>query len=313
MIDVGSTLVTGGAGFLGSHMVDALVSRGHSVVAIDSMDAGSRANLRESEAAIEIIEADVRDRSWWPKLAGRRIGTIFHYAANASVPRSTSDPLYDLTTNIQGTLNMLELARAEGAKFVFISSAAVYGTPQYVPTDESHPLRPISNYGASKLAGELYVNLYRENHGVDTRTIRYFNCYGPRQPRYIVFDFLKKAELPGDSFEVLGDGKQMRTQLYVRDAIDATLLVAERGDHAPYNIGSEHAFSVLELARHVLEVVGRPEMRLVTTGSSWVGDIQVLQPSVERLKGLGFMERQPLMVGLGEVFSWWRDARESRS
>ena len=309
----GTALVTGGAGFLGSHLVDELVARGTPVVVVDSLDAGSRDNLAASAASARFIEADVRDRSWWPQLGASRIDTVFHYAANASVPRSTSDPLYDLTTNIQGTFNMLELAREHGAKFVFISSAAVYGSPQYLPTDEGHPTQPISNYGASKLAGELYVNLYRENHGLDTRTVRYFNCYGPRQPRYIVFDFLKKAELPGSTFEVLGTGQQIRTQLFVQDAVKATLLVADRGDHLPYNIGSERTFSVIDLAEAVLEAVGRTDVRRVPTGTSWVGDIQTLQPSVERLKKLGFVEEYTLTDGLKEVLIWWRKRSESQS
>lgn len=306
-------LVTGGAGFLGSHLVDRLVERGRSVIAVDSFDAGLEGNLARSRADIVLIRADTRDRSWLSALEGRSVQRIFHLAANASVPRSSEDPHYDLTTNIAGTLNMLGVARDHGAQFIYISSAAVYGTPQYVPTDENHPTVPISPYGTSKLAGEHYVDLYRREHGLDTRVVRYFNSFGPRQPRYIVFDYLRKADETSNTFEVLGTGEQIRTQLYASDTIDATLLIAQDGDHLPYNVGSERAFSVRELAQKVLAITGQSHREIVTTGTSWPGDIPVLKPDISRLKGLGFEQRFTLEEGLEEVLAWWRQRPVSAS
>lgn len=311
--DKGVDLITGGAGFIGSHLTEYLVSLGRQVVVVDSLDAGKLANLPDSGMPVQFVQADVRSDEWWAQLNELNIERVFHLAANASVPRSARDPIYDVSTNVEGTLRMLRLAKNHRARFVFISSAAVYGDLQYSPTDEEHPTRPISHYGTSKLAGEHYVNLYRQEFDLDTRIIRYFNCYGPKQPRYVVFDYLKKADLPSDTFEVLGDGKQVRTQLFVTDAVRATVLVAELGDCDPYNVGSEKAFTVLELAQKILNVTGKSHKSIVTTGESWPGDIAVLKPDITRLKSLGFKQEYSLETGLEEVLRWWQTKSVSES
>lgn len=301
-------LVTGGAGFVGSHLVDRLVSQGRRVMVVDSLDAGTERNLWQSRNQIAFVKADTREESWWPNPSDGRIARIFHFAANASVPRSSEDPNYDLSTNIEGTLNALKLAKRHDATFVYISSAAVYGNPQYVPIDENHPTVPISPYGTSKLSGELYVDLFRREHELETRIVRYFNCFGPRQPRYIVYDFLNKALGKANEFEVLGTGEQVRTQMFVTDAVAATLLVAEHGDHNPYNVGSDKSFTVLELAESLLGITGNTHKRIVTTGASWPGDIYTLLPDTSRLKALGFEPSVSLEEGLKGVLSWWRSA-----
>jgi UDP-glucose 4-epimerase len=297
-------LVTGAAGFIGSHLVDHLVGQGRQVIALDSLDTGISDNLSGTQA--HFIRGDVRDRHWWPALEDRRIGRIFHLAANASVPRSVQDPEFNLSTNISGTMQMLELARAHGALIVSISSAAVYGTPQALPMSESHPILPISHYGVSKLAGEHYVEFYRREYGLQTRIIRYFNVFGPRQARYIMFDYLRRAHTPGDVFDVLGDGTQVRTQLYVSDAVAGTLAVAEHGDFAPYNIGAEQEFTVLELAHKVLHLTNQAHRRVVTTGQSWPGDIPVLKPDISRARQIGFKPVVGVDEGLARLLEWWR-------
>ncbi len=301
----GIDLITGGAGFLGSHLADRLLAEGRHVVVVDNLDTGLRRNCPEAADGLVFLHADTRETSWWERLPEGGIARIFHYAANASVPRSSADPAFDLTTNVLGTQNMLSLAARTGAQFVYISSAAVYGNPEVVPTDERHPTRPISFYGTSKLAGETYVDFFRREHGVDTRTIRYFNCYGPRQPRYILFDFLTKAFSPDADFRVLGTGEQVRTQLHVKDAVTATLLVASRGDASPYNVGSDTSLSVLSLASEVLRVAGREDKRIVTTGASWAGDIYTLIPDISRLTSLGFAPSVDLSEGLSDMLRWW--------
>ena len=303
-------LVTGGAGFLGSHMVEYLLGQGRHVLVLDNMDAGSRRNVPPPSSSLEVIEGDTRGVDWWPQVFARRVERVFHFAANASVPRSSDEPELDLTTNVLGTLRMLLFAVRHQALFINISSAAVYGTPDRVPTDETHPTVPISPYGVSKLSAEHYVDLFRREYGLDTRTIRYFNCYGPRQPRYIVFDFFKKALADDPLFEVLGSGEQIRTQLYAADAVKATILVAESGDHKPYNIGSDVSFCVTDLAHEVLGVVGRKGRQIVTTGKSWPGDIFTLVPDITRVRRLGFDPAVTLNEGLANVMSWWREQRE---
>lgn len=298
-------LVTGAAGFLGSHMVDHLLALGYDVIGVDNLQAGVAANVPDNPRLLFIV-GDVRQRDWWPQLEGR-LDRIFHYAANASVPFSTTDPEYDCSTNILGTLAMLDLARATGARLTFISSAAIYGTPDVVPTPESHGASPISVYGVSKLAGEGLVRFYATNHDVDTRIVRYFNCYGPRQPRYVLFDYLTRAEQRDGPFEVLGTGAQRRTQLFCTDAVRAAHLISERGDSAPYNVGSSEVYTVLDIATQVLTVTGQPDRRIVTTGTSWPGDIQVLQPSLARVRALGWAPTVTLSDGLAEVYRWWND------
>lgn len=294
-------IVTGGAGFIGSHLVEALVEQRRSVVVVDNLEQGRLANLAHVAPDVTVLKVDVRDTSWWPRLAGRHIGRVFHLAANASVPRSSEDPGLDLTTNVLGTLNMLRLAAESRARFLFTSSAAVYGVPDYTPTDEQHPTRPVSPYGASKLAGEGYVRMFHRTYGVDTRIVRYFNCYGPRQPRYILHDFLAKARSDAPDFEVLGSGAQVRCQLHVEDAVRATLQVAERGGPEPINVGSDVSFDVLSLAQRVLVATGRTDKRVVTTGVSWPGDIPTLIPDLTRLRALGFRPSISLDDGLSAM------------
>lgn len=294
-------LVTGAAGFLGSHMVDFLLEKGESVFGLDNFQSGARSNVQKKS---HFIEGDIRSRDWW-KLLPQDISHIYHFAANASVPVSTEDPVYDTSTNVVGLTQILELAREKKSHFNFISSAAVYGTPEQLPTPESHPLKPISIYGISKLAGEQLVQFYQKNHGLSAQIIRYFNCFGPRQPRYILFDYLKKAESRQGPFLVLGDGKQRRTQLFATDAVAATHLIAQKGDHQPYNVGSEKIYTVLEIAHHILSVTQQKDRKIECTGVSWPGDISVLQPNLQRLTALGFSPKIDLPTGIDILHKWW--------
>jgi UDP-glucose 4-epimerase len=305
-------LVTGGSGFIGSHLVDRLVTSGRRVIVVSASAGDHAGNLARSLPHVELVQGDIRSRDWWPRLARFEIARIFHLAANASVPRSASEPAFDLSTNVLGTVNLLGLARERSARFLQASTAFVYGTPRYVPMDEGHPLLPTSHYGVSKLAAESYVDLYRREYGLDARIVRFFNVFGPHQARYLVFDFLHKATAPGGVFEVLGSGAQVRSQLFVSDAVQAILLVTEGGDAQPYNIGSERGLSVLELARMILEITGR-QKRLETTGQSWPGDIPVLVPDISRLKGLGFQPEVSLEAGLHKVWQWWQARGQAAS
>lgn len=296
-------VVTGGAGFIGSHLVEALVAQGRAVAVVDNLDEGRPANLAGVASEVLTLTQDTRDTAWWRRLDGRPVGRVFHLAANASVPRSVEDPTLDLTTNVLGTLNLLRLAALDGALFLYVSSAAVYGIPESTPIDEGHPTRPVSPYGASKLAGEGYVQMFHRTYGLPTRIVRYFNCYGPRQPRYILHDFLAKARSDAPDFEVLGTGAQVRCQLHVDDAVRATLLVAERAGPEPINVGSDVSYDVLTLARRVLEATGRSDKRIVTTGVSWIGDIPTLVPDITRLRGLGFAPTISLEDGLATMLA----------
>src|SRR6266480_5691268 len=185
-------LVTGGAGFIPSHLVDQLVTLGANLTVIDNLHAGKLNNLKHSLHKINFIQMDIRD---YPKVQSitQKQDVIFHLAANADVPFSVHNPQYDFETNAIGGFNLLNSClNTNIQKIIFASSAAVYGNAIYTPVDENHPLNPISPYGASKLATEKLGLAYYKTYGLPFTAIRIFNTYGQRQPRYVMYDLLKK-------------------------------------------------------------------------------------------------------------------------
>lgn len=297
-----NVVVTGGAGFVGSYLTEALVMKGYKVIVVDNFSDAPRRNLRHIRSDYQLIEADVRDDQLYRKL--RKVDIIFHLAANANVPRSVQEPLFDASTNILGTINMLNVARDCGAEFILASSAAVYGEPTTVPMSEEHRLHPVSPYGMSKLAAEHYVQLYRELYGVRNKIIRLFNVYGPRQRRFVVYDFTRKILSSEHEVVVLGSGRQVRSQIYASDAAHAFITVAERGEEQIYNVGSTNVLNVTELMQKMLAVFGI-ERNMRTTETSWDGDIQRLVPDVTRLQKLGFREKVSHEEGLSNYRDWY--------
>ncbi|HEX3033100.1 MAG TPA: NAD-dependent epimerase/dehydratase family protein, partial [Bacillota bacterium] len=172
-------LVTGGAGFIGSHIADKLVEKGHEVVVVDNLSTGSRDNVN---AMCTFYELDITDARLEQIFCREKPQIVIHHAAQIEVPKSLAAPALDANVNILGTINILECCRRYGVtKLVYASSAAVYGTPAYLPIDEKHPISPLSNYGVSKYAAELYIKCYAQLYGVDYTVLRYANVYGPRQ------------------------------------------------------------------------------------------------------------------------------------
>jgi UDP-glucose 4-epimerase len=250
-------LVTGGAGFIGSHIVDALVLRGDSVRVYDNFTSGRRANLAGVESKIEIVEADIRDA---PQLDYYAAGcdVIFHEAANVSVPYSVEHPQETHDVNIQGTLNVLSAAKRQGVKrVVFASSAAVYGQEPTLPKRESMRLEPVSPYGVEKATSELYLHTWARTFGVETVALRYFNVFGPRQDPSSAYSgvisiFATRA-LAGQSATIYGDGEQSRDFVYVSNVVDANLRAAEAKGVSgnAYNVGAGKRTSLNELAAMV--------------------------------------------------------------
>ncbi len=257
-------LVTGGAGFIGSHVVDAFVAAGHHVAIADNLTSGRRENLNPEATFYEV---DIRDTELLPKVFEReQPDVVSHHAAQISVGRSINEPLYDAEVNVLGTLNVLECARSlqsagKAVHVIAISSAAVYGPPEVLPVDEDHPLRPLSPYGASKRATEIYLDVYRQTHGLKTTVLRYGNVYGPRQDPYgeagVIAIFISKM-LAGEAPTVNGSGEQTRDFVYVGDCARANLLVAEAVDAGPgpYNIGTGEETSVNHLAAVIKDLTG---------------------------------------------------------
>jgi UDP-glucose 4-epimerase len=251
-----SFLVTGGAGFIGSHIVDRLLEMGADVVAIDDLSNGKLGNLPVGNSRFRFVQGDVRDFAF-DSLG--KIDGIFHEAARALVP-SFIDPVTDLAVNTGGTIRILEYARKFDVKLVYASSGSIYGNPMKIPIGDDHPLSPISPYGASKLASEVYGSMYHREYGLDVTMLRYFNVYGPRQSvneeMGVIPIFVNRA-LRGDALRIFGDGKQTRDFLNVSDVVKANFLAygSEHGAGKTMNVGGGgQEISILELAEEVMRL-----------------------------------------------------------
>ena len=256
-------LVTGGAGFIGSHLVEELVQRGRHVRVLDNFSTGSAANLAGVAGAIEVVEGDITDPDT-VRAAMRGVRRVFHQAALRSVPRSVDDPASSNHVNVHGTLTVLIAARDAGVeRVVYASSSSVYGHRHVLPMREDEATHPVSPYAVSKLAGELYCRVFWQLYGLPTVSLRYFNVFGPRQapdsayaaviPKFIA------AALGGESLEVHGDGCQSRDFTYVRNVVLANCLAAESraavGEAINVACGRQH--SLLDIVELLSRIAGR--------------------------------------------------------
>jgi nucleoside-diphosphate-sugar epimerase len=255
-------LVTGGAGFIGSHIVDRCVNDGYKVRVLDNLSNSTIANLDEhtKRHTIEFLKGDVRE----PKTARdsiRDVDVVFHEAAQVSVPLSMDDPVYTDDVNVRGTLNLLAAASEEGVeRFVYASSSSVYGDPTRLPVKEDSPLQPLSPYAASKIAGEAYCVSLHKARGLPTVCLRYFNVFGPRQRldgyASVIPAFIRSL-LDGKPMTIFGDGSQTRDFVHVRDIVEANVLAinADAAVGNTFNVGSGESVSVTELS-HLLGRIG---------------------------------------------------------
>ena len=261
------SLVTGGAGFIGSHLVDALVERGEEVVILDDLSTGRRENLTTAlEHGAELVEGDVTDPATVSELIeSRRPGAIFQLAAQIDVRVSVSDPVFDLGVNVGGTINLLEAARrAEVGRFVLASTGgAIYGegSDRDLPLDETAECLPDAPYGQSKYAAEGYLSLYERLYGLSTAALRLGNVYGPRQDplgEAGVVAIFCGALLEGRTPKVFGDGNQTRDYVYVADIVEAMLAAGDSSVVGTFNIGTGVETSVLELGGMIADACDRP-------------------------------------------------------
>lgn len=262
-------LVTGGAGFIGSHVVDAYIEAGHQVTVIDSLDTGSRGYVNPGA---RLYEADILDPSVEDIIARERPAVVNHHAAQASISRSVADPIQDARINILGSIHLLELARKhEIRNFIFASSGgAIYGHQKSYPAKEDHPLNPVNAYGIAKLSVEKYLEYYRQVHRIRYVSLRYGNVYGPRQNPHGeagVVAIFTGALLQGNRPIIYGDGKQTRDFVHIQDVVRANILTLDlllRDDGssftepAAFNIGTGRETSVIEILHHLALMVGRP-------------------------------------------------------
>jgi len=305
-------VVTGGAGFIGSHTVDRLIGAGHRVVVLDDFRTGKRANLAHHAGTdkLEIIACDVSHgifAALAPITAQHGpVERIVHLAAQVSVVHSVANPLVDMQVNYGGTLHVLEYARATGVKkVVFASSAAVYGDVVDMPVGEDTPTRPVSPYGIDKLASEHALDYYATVHGVPTTALRFFNVYGPRQdpssPYSGVISIFADRARAGRPITVFGDGSQTRDFVYVGDVVRA--IVAGLGDgnsRVVANVGTGREITVIELARTLVELCGGKST--ISHAPERAGEILKSRARVDRLReSLGIVAETALVDGLRET------------
>jgi len=300
-------LVTGGAGFIGSNLTDALLARGDEVIVVDDLSTGRRENLEQGLAnGATLVEADIRDREALEELFGReRPEVIFHLAAQIDVRKSIADPAFDASINVGGTANVLEAARvAESRRVVFSSTGgAIYGEGdgQQLPLPEDAPLAPEAPYGQSKFAGEGYLALYERLYGLSSVPLRLGNVYGPRQDPLgeagVIAIFCGKLR-EGGRPTVFGDGKQTRDYIYVGDVVSAMLAAADAETTGPINVGTGIETDVLELVSALGELGGNggfePEFAPPRTGE--VQRISIDPSRAER--ELGWRPQMGLAEGL---------------
>ena len=292
-------LVTGGAGFIGSNLVDALLARGDDVVVVDDLSSGKRANV---DGAAQLVELDIRDPAVAAAFADARPDVCFHLAAQADVPTSVARPDFDAEVNVVGTVRVL--AAAGDTPVVFSSTGgAIYGECER-PAREDDPRRPLSPYGIAKLAGEEYLAGWNRLHGTRHTALRFANVYGPRQEAGLeggVVAIFLEAMAAGRDTTVFGDGRQTRDFVHVDDVVRGVLLAAEKG--GVYNIGSGVETSVLELHERCREVAG--DERQPLSAPAREGDVQrsVLDVSLADHE-LGWIPEIPLAEGLRRTWDW---------
>ena len=308
------TLVTGGAGFIGSNVVDALLERGDEVTVVDNLTTGKRENLEQALAAgAKLVEADMRDGQAMKDLVAQaQPEVVFHLGAQIDVRRSVADPAFDATVNVIGTINMLAAAHEAGARRFVNSSTggAIYGEGRQIPAPETHPQEPEAGYGQSKLSAEGYCELFRRLHGFSAVSLRYGNVYGPRQDPLgeagVVAIFCGKL-LDGEQPLVFGDGLQTRDYVYVGDVVAANLAAASSDAGGAFNVGLGVESTVLDIVEILGRLGGRDDFQ-PEHAPERKGEIRriAIDPSRAR-EELGWEARVQLEEGLDRTLASLRD------
>ena len=303
-------LVTGGAGFIGSHLVDELVARKCKVTVVDNLQSGRMENLEHSRKYIDFYKMDILSDEIYSLLQKGHFDYIFHMAANAYVPPSVADPEFDFNNTLLTTFRLLEYLRKNHYPAVFIanSSAAIYGSPKRMPIDESFLPDPISPYGVSKLALENYIKVFSQLYQIKGASLRLFSAYGPRQYKQIIYDFMVKLSRNPGELEILGDGTQMRDIVYVKDVVQALTVIAENGSLQGeyYNVATGNGYTTRQVAEIMCELLGiQPKFKF--TGKVRAGDADKWIASIDRLKSIGYRPRYSLREGLKETIAWFQE------
>ena len=299
-------LVTGGAGFIASHVVDAYVKEGFEVVVVDDLSTGRLSNLNPE---VTFYKLDIRSPQLAEVFKKEKPDYINHHAAQMDVRRSVLDPLFDANVNILGSINLIECAKKFKVKrFIYISTGgAVFGEPEYLPCDENHPINPICQYGISKHTVEHYLFLYHQNYGLDYVVIRYPNVYGPRQDpcgEAGVVAIFTRAMLRGEQVTINGDGEQARDFVYVKDCARANVLALKTNNiNTIYNIGCGQGTTVNEIFTLLKEITGYPRDPIY--GPAKIGETRRIYLSAGKARQeLGWMPIVDLEEGLKQTVEY---------
>lgn len=304
-----SVLVTGGGGFIGSHLVELLVDAGARVRVLDTFVSGKPENLAGVQDRITVQERDIRELDWAAELTADPVDVIFHLAANAYVPPSVETPAFDYELNFATTFRLLEALRILEwpGRLVFASTAAVYGNSVRIPISEDDLTVPISPYGVGKLAAERYLAVFAQLYGLKMASVRYFSAFGPRQRKQVVFDLLAKLSKDRERLFIHGDGTQVRDFLYVADAARSAMIVAEAGGLTGevYNVGSGKEYTIDQLAKSLCKITGlTPEFDY--SGTNRPGDPEKLVVDISKLESIGYKPSIDFDGGLANTVAWYR-------
>jgi UDP-glucose 4-epimerase len=304
-------LVTGGAGFIGSHVVERLVHDGTRVTVVDDLSTGRLENLAGVRTQIEFQDRPLAALLDEPRFLLDH-DVIFHLAANAYIPPSVEDPEFDFRLNLATTFRLLEVLRGAEVRprLVNTSSAAVYGDPQRLPIHESDPTVPISPYGVGKLAAERYVAVYSRLYGIAASSVRLFSVYGPRQRKQVVYDLIHRLAADPSRLEVIGDGTQERDFAFVADVAAAIVLVARAAPGAGevYNVASGNTHSIADVVSAICSAM-ELDPEIAYTGALRPGDAERWSVDTTALGELGHQPGTSLVEGLRATWDWYRDDR----
>jgi UDP-glucose 4-epimerase len=303
-------IVTGGAGFIGSHLVDRLLHDGHEVTVVDNMSCGYMENLKHHSGnpLLAIHKVDIRDAATLEKLFAKH-DAVFHMAAHADIRKSLTDHRCDLDNNVIGTLNILEAMTKNGIQdLVFASTSALYGDAAVRPTPEDYSPTQTSLYGASKLACEAYAEAYTEFAQIKLWSFRFANVVGERCRRGVIWDFVHKLLANPEELEILGDGKQSKEYLHVRDCVDGMMVGYREASNKvnTFNLGMEEQTIVDKVADLVIEEMKLRNVRRKYRGGArgWIGDNPIVELSMERIRKLGWAPKLASEEAIRRTITW---------
>ncbi|MEM4594058.1 MAG: GDP-mannose 4,6-dehydratase [Zestosphaera sp.] len=310
-------VVTGGAGFIGSHVTEYLVIKGFEVVVVDNLSSGSLENINHliKNGKVKLLIKDLKIFDGELRNAFNEADTVYHFAANPEVRVSMTEPRTHFEENVLVTFNVLEGCRLNDVKeVVFASSSTVYGDAQVFPTPEDHPTKPISVYGVSKLMSENLLAGYSDIYGIRALSLRFANIVGPRQTHGVIVDFISKLRRNPKRLEILGDGTQKKSYLHVIDLIEGMHIALEHlrkssARYEVYNIGNTDWISVKEIADLVVEELGLNNVEYVfkpatQDGRGWLGDVKFMLLDVRKLMSLGWRPKLSSKEALREAIKW---------